>query len=517
MKTLFLFLTFLCPLLAVSPNSIIVLYNDNLPDSVEIAQYYAKKRGIPSEHLVGLPMSDKGAISIADYETSIATPLRAELDKRNLWKRSISGRVTTSNFDTIVTIYGVPYKTVPTKLPAQTNNEGKKLPRKSRPLQSTDAASVDSELTTLLMPFLKKTKLQANPYFNSSTKFTSLKYPNLILVGRIDSPSPEICLRMIDDAIEIEKTGLLGKCYLDKAFRRGAYKLGDDWLDNIASVNNKSGIPTVTEETKDLFFSGYPMEDAALYYGWYSRDFSGPFRNEFFKLKKGSIVTHIHSFSSQNLRSTKNRWTGPILQRGAAATLGNVHEPSLNLTTYLDLFHKNLIAGKTLLESAWAATPAISWHNVVIGDPLYRPFANTVVKGVTVDKDYQIIKGLAPINTRTKFKKLQSQAERRKSHILHEASGLLYTTLEAHDKSIYHFREAERLALDSKDQLRNILHQIAYYRKHKQKDRALLLVKANLIKYQGIPEGKSLVALKNILDPPAPAPAGKESPKKKAK
>src|SRR5262249_34998804 len=31
--------------------------------------------------------------------------------------------------------------------------------------------------------------------------------------------------------------------------------------------------------------------------------------------------------------------------------------------------------GFTLSESAWMSTRALSWMNVVIGDPLYRPFA----------------------------------------------------------------------------------------------------------------------------------------------
>ena len=69
-------------------------------------------------------------------------------------------------------------------------------------------------------------------------------------------------------------------------------------------------------------------------------------------------------------------WVAPLLSKGAAASLGNVYEPYLQLTTHLDIFNDRLLHGFTFAESAYMATRALSWMNVAVGDPLYRPYAN---------------------------------------------------------------------------------------------------------------------------------------------
>jgi tetratricopeptide (TPR) repeat protein len=76
------------------------------------------------------------------------------------------------------------------------------------------------------------------------------------------------------------------------------------------------------------------------------------------------------------LRSANTGWAGPFVAKGAAATMGNVYEPYLQLTAHLDLFNDRLLHGLTLAESAYASLPALSWMSVVVGDPLYRPFAS---------------------------------------------------------------------------------------------------------------------------------------------
>jgi hypothetical protein len=117
------------------------------------------------------------------------------------------------------------------------------------------------------------------------------------------------------------------------------------------------------------------VTDAAVYYGWYTPDVTGPFADLFFRFRPGAVAAHIHSFSASTLRSTTQGWCGPLLIRGAAATLGNVYEPYLSLTTDLQIFQDRLMAGFTLAESGWAGTKGISWMNVVIGDPIYKPYA----------------------------------------------------------------------------------------------------------------------------------------------
>ena len=55
--------------------------------------------------------------------------------------------------------------------------------------------------------------------------------------------------------------------------------------------------------------------------------------------------------------------------------LGNVYEPYLSLTTHFDTFADRLLKGYTIAESAAMGSQGISWMTLIVGDPLYRPFA----------------------------------------------------------------------------------------------------------------------------------------------
>src|SRR5438874_4994630 len=117
------------------------------------------------------------------------------------------------------------------------------------------------------------------------------------------------------------------------------------------------------------------MTDCALYYGWYAATVAGPFTQPDFHFVPGAVAVHIHSFGASTLRDTNANWVGPLLARGAAASIGNVYEPYLQLTPHLDIFNDRLLHGFTFAESAYMATRVLSWMSVMVGDPLYRPYA----------------------------------------------------------------------------------------------------------------------------------------------
>ena len=84
---------------------------------------------------------------------------------------------------------------------------------------------------------------------------------------------------------------------------------------------------------------------------------------------------HLHSFSAVALRDARSGWTAHLVERGAALALGNAAEPYLALTIRPDRLLLGLTRGLTAGEAAWAATPAVGWMGVIVGDPFYRPFA----------------------------------------------------------------------------------------------------------------------------------------------
>jgi hypothetical protein len=77
-----------------------------------------------------------------------------------------------------------------------------------------------------------------------------------------------------------------------------------------------------------------------------------------------------------SLRDPNAFWVAPLLTKGAAASLGNVYEPYLQLTTQLNIFNDRLLHGFTFAESAYMAQQALSWMSVMVGDPLYRPYGS---------------------------------------------------------------------------------------------------------------------------------------------
>src|SRR5207253_3509638 len=93
-----------------------------------------------------------------------------------------------------------------------------------------------------------------------------------------------------------------------------------------------------------------------------------------FRFVPGAIAVHIHSFSANTLRDPNANWVGPLVSHGAAASVGNVYEPYLQLTAHLNILNDRLLHGFTFAESAYSSIEALSWMSVMVGDPLYRPY-----------------------------------------------------------------------------------------------------------------------------------------------
>jgi hypothetical protein len=198
-----------------------------------------------------------------------------------------------------------------------------------------------------------------------------------MFVARLDGPDAADVKQMIDDTLSAEHTGLWGWTYVDaRGVRDQAHKLADDWLFHIVDKAFQVGRPAILDKHEALFPTGYPMTDAILYFGWYSDRPAGVFLDKNVRLSPGAIAVHIHSLSGATLRNPDSNWVGPLIRHGAAATLGNVYEPFLELTPALDVFHDRLLTGMTFAESAYASLPCVSWMTTIVGDPLYQPFPN---------------------------------------------------------------------------------------------------------------------------------------------
>jgi uncharacterized protein (TIGR03790 family) len=350
----------------------IVIYNKAVPDSVELANFYAKQRGIARDHLVGLACSVEEEISREEYDTTIAEPLREIFKQRHWWslRDTAEQSIAASSIHFVATIKGMPLKIRATTAPYPGDEPG------PAPILNRNEASVDSELATLARPSRQISGPANNPYFKSFRAIGDFEEATQLLVCRLDGPTTAAVRQMIQDAIAAEKSGLWGRAYVDGAHNtNGGMEAGDKWLAEICEQLHKVGVPVVYDDSPAIFPDGYPMTDCALYYGWYTQNVAGPFNQPGFRFVPGAVAVHIHSFSAATLRDPNAGWVGPVVARGAAASMGNVYEPYLQITSNLGLFNDRLLHGLTLAESAYASLPALSWMSVVVGDPLYRPYA----------------------------------------------------------------------------------------------------------------------------------------------
>jgi len=260
---------------------------------------------------------------------------------------------------------------------------------KARLLGRETGASVDSELSLLWhdnYPLYRwvlnamSIRVQHLPEFRSLADDASLLRP-VMMVARLDASSPEIVRRMIDDSLFAERRGLIGKFYIDarglrkpKSLSKAGYWRYDENLRQLARLlKSKASIEVVLDDRSALFGPG-DCNDAALYCGWYRL---GKYLDAF-QWVRGAVGYHIASSEAVSLHKPGAQyWCKRMLEDGVAATLGPVAEPYLGAFPLPRDFFGLLLTGRySLVECFYMTKPFNSWMIVLIGDPLYRPFAS---------------------------------------------------------------------------------------------------------------------------------------------
>ncbi len=346
--------------------SVVVLFNSALPESREVAEHYAKVRSVPADHLIGLPLPEGHTITRHDFTAKLEQPLAAELTNRKL----LNGK--TASIRYLVPCWGVPIRV--DKDDALEEEGRREAPSSLR----RNEASVDSELAMLpqLGQAPKRFGIVANPVYKQSDAKQISPANGVLMVARLDGPSAELAKRLVDRAIVAERDGLWGRAYVDlRGLTDGPYKPGDDRLRRVGEITRRSGFTTVVDEQPATLPVGYPASQIAFYAGWYGINVEGVFAESTVEFMPGAVAYHLHSFNGSMIRDAHARWIGPFVRKGATATFGSVYEPYLQLTPDQPLFFSRLIQdGFSFGEAGYAATRALSWQTVFVGDPLYRPF-----------------------------------------------------------------------------------------------------------------------------------------------
>jgi uncharacterized protein (TIGR03790 family) len=415
------------PAQALEPRDVIVIVNKNLEASRDVAETYLKLRNVPRGNVIELDLPIADDISREDYLRLMVAPLRSALKDRRPFPR------------VLLTIYGVPLrvgaqtpsakdreeltKLKPALDEAQATNSNllnsirkaeldkekdpqsplaEAIPKKQAQQQAIQQkihqleeqqrqwlhlesqASVDSELMLLWWDNYPLARWVVNPLYWQFPDRARAGAPPVMMTARLDGPSPKIAKRLVQDAVETEKNGgLVGKVYIDargipydaeKDKAGTGYGGYDESFREAARLLREQGRMDVTLDDQEALFQPRSCPDCALYAGWYAvQNYQ-----ECCRLKTGAVAWHLASFEAVSLRHPGKQWAGNLLADGAAATIGPVAEPYTIGFPKPAEFLGFLVTGQyTLVECYARSTMLTSWMMVLVGDPLYNPYAKT--------------------------------------------------------------------------------------------------------------------------------------------
>ncbi len=362
---------------------VVIVANENSRGSVRIAEHYAERRGVPRENIIRLNAPDAETITREQFITTIHNPLHKKLFEGD-WLEGLFSELTVEDgrYRSLISGHRISYLILCRGIPLRIEDDPSLVTprmRQQAPAEFlTSAASVDSEVA-LMTGILPVVAFVPNPLFEKKEPSESDRM-KVIKVARLDGPTVASAMSLVDHAIAGEKSGLRGRAYVDLT---GPHQDGDDWLRATAAVIERLGFDLERHDAKGVFPAIARFDAPALYFGWYANDATGPFTVDGFFFPPGAIALHIHSFSARTARRANQGWIGPLVERGVAVTLGNVYEPYLQYTHRPHHFLERLADGATVGDAAAYAISALSWQGVLIGDPLYRPFARPLEQQLT--------------------------------------------------------------------------------------------------------------------------------------
>lgn len=326
----------------------LVIMNSNNDASVRIGQYYQAARNIPSENMVFLDVPDSVGITIQQYLDDVHDPISQLITTNNLQDK----------IKFIVTTYGVPIK--------------------------VGSMALDDVLTDFYNPdpdYLPTKPEDVSDYphdYYLSKKRIDSSYA-MILTARLDGPNEALIKALIDKAVYAEQFNNVTEAHttcidlrnITPSVYSGYYAQAERFIGTgiLTSLST-----TLNVNTSSALFAKNSCSDVQYYYGWYSYwNFIDIFQEY---LRPGSIAGHLDSASFYSVRDTgDNNWGIHLLERGATAVYGAISEPYTMAFPCSGILYDRLKKGFNLAEAYWSSTNTLRWRMILIGDPLYNPFA----------------------------------------------------------------------------------------------------------------------------------------------
>jgi uncharacterized protein (TIGR03790 family) len=359
--------------------NVLVIANAAVPASVQIAERYVARRGVPPDQLLRLKPGTGDEIARANFERLIQNPIAEWLGAHQAQDRIL---------------YIVLTKGIPLRIAGTAGRSG-------------TMSSVDSELTLLYRrmtgAFVPPNGSIENPYFLGSApvagaaRFSHAKH-DIYLVTRLDGFT-------VDDALGLVERGASpsssGKILLDQ--RAGLDDVPNKWLAAAADTLQAQGLGdrVVLDRTSHVIDH---EADVLGYYSWGSNDRAHTSRQLDLHFVPGAIAGMFLSSDARTFTEPPAAWkpgagqvapmffagsaqslTGDLIRGGVTGVSGQVAEPYLDKSIRPDILFPAYLAGFNLAEAFYMAMPDLSWQTVVIGDPLCQPVARAAVPATELD------------------------------------------------------------------------------------------------------------------------------------
>lgn len=339
------------------PNNVLVVINQDSAVSRSIGEYYAERRHIPIANICRLKVKPDQDISRDDYDDLIARPIVSYLRRQKLQEQILY----------IVTTSGIPLRIQ--------GNVGTMI---------AEGASVDSELTLLYsvmrgQPHALPAGIH-NPFFGKI--YSAFRHPDfpIYLVTRLTGYDFADVKGIIDRALEARNRG---NFVID--LKRFDNTPGNGWLRDAARALPKDRV--ILDDSGKVL---YNQKDVIAYASWGSNDPDRKQRQVGFQWLPGAIMTEYVSTNARTFARPPDDWnigmdwsdakhlfakspqslTADYIHEGATGASGHVYEPFLAFTPRPDILLPAYYRGRNLAESYYLAIPALSWMNIVVGDPL---------------------------------------------------------------------------------------------------------------------------------------------------
>lgn len=367
------------------PDSVVVVANANVPESVALAETYAAARDVPDAQVCLLDLPETEDIGLAEFEMMLLEPLRACLDATP----TVRDRI-----ESVLLVRGVPLRV--------NANVG----TGTRAVSLAAVLGLWDSVDALGMPVFRQSPgtgspfraVWPNPYqgfpFESGWEVEiDGNQWKPVLVTMLHARSYEDAEGLLDSALAGEASPPDGEWLLMEGRDMARGVLDTQYPSVIASLERRGF--TATQVPWDADLTGRTLSAFATGTATIGMTIEG---NTYLP---GSIVDNLTSFGArpENFRETGeeqqvsiSRW----VEQGVAGVHGTVAEPLNNCFPNRG-FLISYAEGATLAEAYHAAMPYVFWMNLVLGDPMAAPFAMRPTLAVDGLSEGATLDGATPV------------------------------------------------------------------------------------------------------------------------